>query len=144
VAPFYLDSTSHFFQGSDISQEVSWQLQIRGGKPPYQVNWAWGDGHQDSSVATAAGPIYGTHRYSQPGAYRITVRVIDAGGREAVITLTAIINGAPAAAYTKPIEPSGRLLMVWPTLVVLGFIVLSFWLGERHKLAGTHFKPSPS
>ena len=131
--PFYLESATHAIQGADPTAAISWQVQIHGGRSPYQITWEWGDGHQDTNVATTAGAISGSHRYDRPGAYRVLARVRDAANNEAVISLLAIINGAPAGAITSPIEPPGNLLLVWPALVMMSLLVSSFWLGERHK-----------
>ena len=135
--PFYLDTPAHFYQGADPTELVSWQVQIHGGKPPYQVTWKWGDGRQDISVASTSGDIFGRHRYAKPGAFHVTVRAMDASSREAVISLLAIINGSSAANITRPVEPPGNLVYVWPTLIMMSLVVASFWLGERHKTATT-------
>lgn len=134
--PFYLESDTHFYQGAAPSDPVSWQLRIKGGRPAYIITWAWGDGHQDTTNASAAGSIVNTHAYSQAGIYRVTVTAFDAAGNQATMPLVVVINGGEAGAYVRPVEPPGNLVYIWPLLVVASLMVGSFWLGERHKLAG--------
>ncbi len=137
VPPFYLDTASHFFQGADPSVPVSWQIQIHGGSNPYLITWEWGDRQQDTSTSQTAGPISNSHTYQQSGIYHITIRARDNQGREATISVLAIVNGFPAGSFTRPIERPGNLVYIWPLLVMSSFMVLSFWLGERHKLNTT-------
>ncbi len=112
---------------------VSWQLNIHGGTTPYRITWEWGDRQTDATISQAVGPISNSHSYQQAGIYHITVRARDNQGREATITLLAVVNGSPVSALTRPIERPGNLVYVWPLLALVSFMVLSFWLGERYK-----------
>lgn len=142
VPPFYLESGAHFFQGADPSTPVQWQIQIHGGTPPYETTWEWGDTTYDTITATG-GSISHSHLYQKSGIYKVLIRARDAQGRDAAISLLAIVNGPLATAnLLQPSEPSGNLVVVWPLLGIACLLVVSFWLGERHKLATA--RPAPA
>jgi hypothetical protein len=132
---FYLESGTHFFQGADPTVPVAWQLQIHGGTGPYQITWEWGDGSVDTTTASSPGTITLSHKYAVSGVFQTVIRARDARGHDSVISLVAVVNGTPQAVITRPIEPPGNLIFIWPLLAIASIMVLSFWLGERHKLA---------
>ncbi len=135
VPPFYLTSGAHFFQGAGPSVPVHWQIQIHGGTTPYKLTWEWGDGLQDDASAVTIGPVNNSHSYQKPGIYRVVIRAQDTHGRDAVITLLAVVNGPIGSSLTRLEELPGNLVYIWPLLIMASLMVLSFWLGERHKLA---------
>jgi len=137
VLPFYLDTTSHSFAVADPSVPVSLSVQIHGGVSPYQITWEWGDGQVDTVPTQTGQSASNSHTYQNSGIYHVTIRVRDNRGAEATISMLVIINGAPAGSFTHPIERPGNLVYIWPLLIVAAFMVLSFWLGERHKLSMT-------
>jgi hypothetical protein len=142
LPPFLLESDSHFFQGASPDTPVTWQLKLVGGASPYRITWQWGDGHQDTTTSPAAGPITASHRYDKPGSYRVVIRATDGQGREAAMSLVAIVNGPPdAAGSTTRNEPPGALLFIWPLLIIVSLLTGSFWLGERHKLKTEGLSP---
>jgi hypothetical protein len=114
---------------------VRWHIQIRGGSAPYKITWDWGDGNRDDTSTQAAGAIDNSHSYQKSGIYRVVIRARDAAGRDAVISLLAIVNGPTVTGPVRPLEPPGNLVYIWPLLMMASLMVLSFWLGERHKLA---------
>ena len=79
--------------------------------------------------------ISSSHSYQKSGIYQSIIRARDARGHESVISLVAVVNGPAVATYARPIEPPGNLVFIWPLLAITSVMVLSFWLGERHKLA---------
>ncbi len=65
-----------------------------GGPTTYTVVVNWGD--KTTSLGTVSGGVvYGTHTYTAPGSYPVTVEVFDAEGAEASANTTAIVTDAP-------------------------------------------------
>jgi len=120
---------------------VAWHIQIHGGRQPYHITWEWGDGASDTTTADGAGAASNSHTYSKSGIYHVVIRARDASGREAVMTVLAIINGSSAGGLTRPVEPPGNMVFIWPLLIMASLMVLSFWLGERHKLSVVALRP---
>lgn len=131
--PLVLDPGRHFYQTVEPGTPVDFELAVSGGTAPYRVAWDYGDGHTEQTTAAQAGPLKATHSYTAAGAYQVTVRVRDATGRTALIQLAVIVSG-PTGVPTSTTHDDGLLGFVWPLLVLVALIVLSFWLGERHKL----------
>lgn len=127
-----LDPGRHFYQTAEPGTPVDFELAVSGGTPPYSVAWDYGDGHTEQTTAASAGPLKATHGYTSAGAYQITIRVRDTGGRMALVQLAVIVSG-PTGVPTST-HDSGLLGFVWPLLIMVALTVLSFWLGERRKL----------
>jgi hypothetical protein len=135
-----LDSAEHFYQGVEVNTPVTWEVVLSGGRAPYRVTWEWGDGTSDTLSVASAGTIKHDHTYDKPGTYQVTVRVKDALGRETVLQVVVIVNGQITAASLgqsggQATSQAGNLVVVWPLLAIAGLVVLSFWLGEHHKLS---------
>lgn len=133
--PLLLDSARHFYQGGMVGEPVEWTVTISGGRRPYRTTWDWGDGQTDTTSAGIATEIKHSHRYAQPGVYRLTIRARDALAGEAILQLVVVVNGEAGTGVAPTRPDPGRLVFVWPLLIAVGIIILSFWLGERHKLA---------
>lgn len=129
-------NATYRYQARYQDQEWHWDVNVEGGIPPYKVTIDWGDGiitnrdRADSEYFTIS------HAYKQPGVYRPTIRVVDAGGasnRTAIMQLLAIVKpvgGAAPVATTKPSGIEQYLWLVWPTYIAIILMVFSFWLGE--------------
>jgi hypothetical protein len=140
MPPFIITSDRHVYQGGQINQPIDWTVGVSGGTAPYTVHWSWGDGATNTVYSDGAGTVTQGHSYAKPGLYQVTIRATDAAHREAVMQVLVVVNGAaPAGGNLTGHSPldSGNLILVWPLLVIAALIVLSFWLGERHKLATT-------
>jgi hypothetical protein len=135
-----IGSDRHVYQGGQVNQPIEWAVTVAGGTPPYTVHWSWGDGATDIVYSDGPGGVSQRHGYAKPGIYQVTIRATDAGRREAVMQVVVVVNGAaPAAGNLSPRRPldNGALIFIWPLLIITALIVLSFWLGERHKLSTT-------
>jgi hypothetical protein len=138
VPPLLLTSVQHNYQGADTSQPVDWTITVAGGHQPYHFIWEWGDGSSDTGYAAGPGPVSMQHRYSKPGTYTVIVRAHDSAAHDAALQLVAVINGPTVGAVSNSSNDApGNLIFVWPLLILASLFVLSFWLGERHKLATT-------
>jgi hypothetical protein len=140
--PLLITTGQHIYQGGQVGRPVDWTITVAGGQTPYTVTWNWGDGVSDTDHTTA-GALQRSHAYAKPGTYQITLRVTDAAHHEAVMQVVAIVAGPTTGAITSgPRSDAGNLIFVWPLLVIVSLIVISFWLGERHKLATTRLRPA--
>jgi hypothetical protein len=131
---FIISSATHVIQGTGAADPIVWEIQFKNGQTPYDITVNWGDSHQDVIKQYRPDTISLKHAFTKAGTYHILVRAVDAAGHEAVISLLAVVNGAPASAYTRPTDlTSGLLVPAWPIIIFCGLILLSFWLGERHR-----------
>jgi len=72
--PFHITAS---YSGTEITyNDISFEVTISGGTPPYTYSWDFGDG----STSNNANP---THQYMQPGNYTVTVTVTDSNGNVA-------------------------------------------------------------
>lgn len=128
-------------RGANPGTELAWPLQISGGRAPYAVSVAWGDGSNDSlrSLDTA-GDFTVTHTYTNAGTYTVVVRVTDANGVSGFLQLVAVANGA----VQSQVQTDGQsaettadpavVVVWWPVLAVLPLLFAAFWLGRRHQV----------
>jgi hypothetical protein len=91
-----------------------------GGRGPYDVQWAFGDGQFSSSILGVA--VY--HRYSQSGIYSATVTVTDSSGRSNLSTVPVVVV-APTGYVGQPSQgtegsggPGTRLTVAWMPVVL--------------------------
>lgn len=130
--------SSNFYRGALPGEEISWPLEIVGGVSPYAVIFNWGDTKDDLLTRSQAGPFELKHTYQKIGGYLGTypliVKATDSAGNHAFLQLTSIVNspkGAASGATALTITPNFKL--IWPLWIVLLFMILSFWLGERRE-----------
>ncbi|MEO7617855.1 MAG: hypothetical protein ABIS59_03360 [Candidatus Saccharibacteria bacterium] len=130
--------SSNFYRGALPGEEITWPLEIIGGVSPYAVNFNWGDSKDDLLTRPQAGPFELKHTYQKVGGYLGTypliVKVTDAAGNHAFLQLTSIVNspkGAASNATALTITPNFKF--IWPLWIVLLFMILSFWFGERRE-----------
>jgi hypothetical protein len=132
--------SSNFYRGALPGEEITWPLEIIGGVSPYAVSFNWGDSKDDLLTRGQAGPFELKHTYQKVGGYLGTypliVKATDAAGNHAYIQLTSIVNspkGAASNATALTFTPNFKL--IWPLWIVLLFMILSFWFGERREKA---------
>jgi PKD repeat protein len=131
-----LTTKQHYYAGLNVGEEFSWPFTITGGIRPYTVSWDWGDGTKQTFTVANGQDLAPSHQYAKANTYRVVVRVRDASGQEGVMTLVSVVNGAPqTVTATDRDGAKGTLTLVWPLLGATSLAVLSFWLGEHHKLA---------
>jgi hypothetical protein len=131
--------SENYFRGTVPGQEISWPITIVGGEAPYAVSIDWGDGNTDVLTRLAPGGFTVKHTYNKTGTgylntFPLIIRASDAAGHNAYLQLTTIVNPATGTmSNSGTIVPKGSLLVLWPLLIVLILLVLSFWLGERRE-----------
>jgi hypothetical protein len=105
---------------------------IVGGVPPYAVSWDFGDGQTSLLSQQTSGPISVGHAYTQPGVYRVVLRITDSQGNSAYLQTVTVVNGPVTAvgASNGKAAASGNLLAAWPLLLLSVLMVLAFWIGE--------------
>ncbi|MBW4062186.1 hypothetical protein HJC99_06460 [Candidatus Saccharibacteria bacterium] len=136
VGPFIISVDQHFFSGFAPGENFSWPADVSGGRAPYQVTATWGDQSSTTISLVAPGSISPTHSYLTGGIYHISLNATDAQGRHAVMSMVAVVSGAPLAAVSSgsgSTRDNGVLSLAWPVLIGATLVVLSFWLGERDR-----------
>jgi hypothetical protein len=135
-APLRLTSDARFYQGVEVGELVTWTVTVSNGQRPFHLSWDAGDGRTSTTELAQNGSTSQSHIYTTAGMYQMTVRVRDAAGAEAAMQLAVIVNGqAAGGVVAQPPSDRGSLIFIWPALVAVSVIVLSFWLGERHRYA---------
>ena len=143
LAPLTIDSQEHRYQGVQPGSSIDLKFSINGGKAPFLTNIDWGDG-QKTVMKDSGSSISQSHQYATSGIDRLVVRVTDAAGHEAVMTLVVVIDGEGAITATGTRgEGSGILMIAWPIFGLLGLVLLSFWLGEHHREVTAEEKALP-
>jgi hypothetical protein len=127
------------------TQDVfSWKLRFQFGHAPYTVRIAWGDGSISQTAVPGHEQFVIQHNYANIGYYTVLVTGEDRNGTTTHLQLAAlikkpgtlgtigsIVSGGPE---TGPEVPNYKwLLVAWPAYVVVGLMVLSYWLGERRE-----------
>jgi len=128
--------TSNFAKrGANPGDTLTWPILLSGGIAPYALSVDWGDGKIELISRANAGSFDIKHVYSEPGVYNLIIKATDSNQATAFLQLTAIANGAVSdnTSGTKP-ETVKTVIVWWPMLIAILLIMLSFWLGRRHKL----------
>lgn len=136
--------TSNFAKrGAAVGQTLVWPLAISGGDGPYAISVDWGDGTPPDIISqTFAGNFNISHAYKQPGIYTVIVRAVDKGGNVAFLQLVGVANGASgqqdatgAGTGSADANKKSQVKVVWwPLVVAIPLLILSFWLGSRHRM----------
>ncbi|HEX7259457.1 MAG TPA: hypothetical protein VF272_00825 [Candidatus Saccharimonadia bacterium] len=140
-----LINTVNYHRGLRVGDELSWPLELVGGKPPYAISVGWGDGKTDLLSRGAQGRFDITHVYEKPGSghngsQTIVVKATDADGTTAYIQLVTIVsNGSKQLAAANSLL-SGNLGIAWPLVLLAFIVVVSFFLGERREKHILHQK----
>jgi len=139
-------NTQFQYQAVPVGLQFSWNLNISGGIPPYNVTVNWGDSSQSSYTFNADPTFTITHDYKRAGNYVIDVNVKDFTGNKTFLQLVAIIHtpivGPAVTSTTRPTSVSSSVSkairhyawVAWPSYVIVVALVYSFWLGEHEEI----------
>jgi hypothetical protein len=139
-----------------VNNDFEWPVETSGGSIPYKITSFWGDNTSTDYQTTSEQQLWIKHKYSKPGNYKVNIKLTDANNNESVLQLFAIIR-LPAGATTainsasrnlfSPIGVNGIktplqtlldkhwLQLAWGSYVIVSLMSVSFWLGERQKIA---------
>lgn len=128
-------NTDAIFRGVFPEKEMTMPIDIIGGTPPYAVNIQWGDTNNKVVPRNDNQTFRVAHVYNKPGVYQVTLQGSDAMGRNAFLTVAAIVNGQPpvVTAPTTATVVKNSLLLLWPLYAGILAAVISFWLGEQRE-----------
>jgi PKD repeat protein len=71
-----------------VADDVSFNVELAGGTPPFTYDWAFSDGGRSTAQNT-------THRFHAPGVYNVHVTVTDAVGSAPTHTVTIAVAALP-------------------------------------------------
>lgn len=144
-----LSLTTNFTNlGFYVNQEGQWKINITGGTAPYIIDIDWGNNEKTQMVQITDGDFNIKHTYtraSDTSGYVITIRAIDSKGSPATLQLMSIISdkGSPMAGKVDQANAKQNpsfankfkrwSVIAWPAYLVLGLMIISFWLGEREE-----------
>jgi glucan phosphoethanolaminetransferase (alkaline phosphatase superfamily) len=73
--------------------------------------------------------------------YRVVVKATDANGVSAYLQLVAVANGtittggnASSTTKQKVVTVTKTQILLWPSMVAIPLILLTFWIGRRYEL----------
>jgi hypothetical protein len=134
--------TSNFARlGANPGSVLNWPIILSGGTGPYALSVDWGDGKpQTLKSIPFTGSLNIDHVYDAAGVYRIVVKVTDANGSTAYLQLVGVANGAIASSSNgtkgkdNVITITKTQILLWPSLIAIPLIMLTFWIGRRYEL----------
>lgn len=126
-------SSAHSRKSVDPNNRLTWPLVISGGEAPYAVYVEWGDGGYGLKSIAKAGEFSVEHSFRESGIYKIFVRAQDVSNNRAVLQLVAISNGRVSIVNNTNCTPKKNKIAWWVALILLGPILLNFWLGRRYE-----------
>ena len=142
-------STEYSFQTFPIGGDFTWELEVLGGAPPYNVNTNWGDRTTTAIIIPTRQKFNISHKYKFAGYFPVKILTIDAHSNKTFLQLAALINVPGTAGFTtkqstwigQTILSTGFmqglhqwLWLIWPSYLVVVLMIFSFWLGERQKV----------
>jgi hypothetical protein len=136
---FYM-TTQADYKGASVGKKLNWTLTLHGGESPYNVTVSWGDGKTDALTVNKSGQFVISHVYnaSTNKNFGIIVEATDSYNSEALLQLSAIVQGAPTTLGSTNGGSSGPNLTIFKAaglaFGILAFIIFAFWLGEKREL----------
>lgn len=127
--------------GANPGSNLTWPLILSGGTGPYAMSIDWGDGKPPTLKSIPfPGNLNIDHIYDKAGIYRIIVKATDANGTTAYLQLVGVANGAVSTGANstggkdKVITITKTQILLWPSLVAIPLILLTFWIGRKYEL----------
>lgn len=135
----FLITGKYVYSTKDIDQTFSFDLNVGGGAPPYQLTIDWGDGNVTGVAHPRESTLTIAHVYKKSGTYVVVVRGTDAEKQTALLQLSAAVKGSDSVVGTGSIGPIAGILsglrewlwLVWPVYIFVILMVVSFWIGEQ-------------
>lgn len=127
--------------GANPGSTITWPVILSGGSGPYAMSVDWGDGKPPTLKSIPfPGTINLEHIYDKAGVYRIIVKATDTNGTTAYLQLVGVANGAVSSSANstngkdKVITITRTQILLWPSLVAIPLILLTFWIGRKYEL----------
>lgn len=122
-------------QGANPGQQFTWPIIINGGTPPYALSIDWGDGGLRQLLSESnQGNVTLSHTYQTAGTYTITIQATDSNGETAFLQVVGLANGTATQSSASSSVQTITKIIWWPAVVMIPFLLISFWLGQRHEL----------
>ena len=127
-------------RGANPGEILNWPITINGGTAPYAISVDWGDGKPATLYSSPfPGNINISHTYDSAGTYVVIVKATDKNGQTAFLQLVGQANGAVGQSNDDKSSGGGTTKVItkiiwWPSLAMLPFIAVAFWLGHKYEL----------
>lgn len=126
------------------STPLTWPLQLSGGTGPYAFQLDWGDGSATQLMSQSlAGIIMTNYTYKKAGIYQVNIRVTDTNGVSAFLQVVAVSSGVvenSAPQEQADIKQPKNVVLWVPSVIALGLLVPTYWLGRRSQLVSLRKK----
>ena len=125
---------------------LSWPLQLSGGKGPYAFSIDWGDGSQPQLLSRAtSGTLSINHVYKNAGIYQVNIKVTDTNGVTAFLQVIAVASGkvttTPESTTDDNVCVDGGMKILWiPAALTVLMLIPAYWLGRRSQLVSLRKK----
>lgn len=132
-------SSTYAENGAPPGTEIDWPVQINGGTGPFAISVDWGDNSPQELLSVSNdGTITLKHTYQTAGVYTVVVKAVDKNNETAFLQLVGQATGAiqsntKATGGNTPAASGKSTILLWPTLVMIPLIFISFWLGRKHE-----------
>lgn len=121
-------------KGTNPGEDIKWPFIISGGTAPYALAVDWGDQVSSPYTSIVAGEVVASHKYEKAGINTVVVRATDSKGATAYLQVVAVVNGQAENASSNTTENHTLTkYVVWPVLVLIPVVLLTFWLATRHE-----------
>jgi hypothetical protein len=131
-------------RAANTGTDLTWPLLLAGGNGPYAFSINWGDNSPSQLKSVAlAGAVTIDHTYKTAGIYHVTIQVVDHNGVSAFLQVVAVSNGNVSAsnnngnnsASSTKGKTSTVVIVDWvPSVVGLGLLIPTYWLGRKSEL----------
>lgn len=126
-------------RGANPNETLVWPIIITGGTGPYAISVDWGDTKTTLYSSANAGQFNIDHKYQNSGIYKVTITAVDANNVTAFLQVVAVANGPLSQTSTSgggsDKQQETVVKVLWqPTVAVLPFVVITFWLGKRYEV----------
>ena len=137
-APQLVLETTIVTRGVQTGDVGFWTVDIKGGTPPFAVQWDWGDGQTELISQAGNGPLRRGHLYEKSGHYTIKIRIVDKNGQTGYIEFFAVVSDqdTPMTTTQSGIDFQtiiAGLAIAWPVYLVAFLMLFSYWLGEQRE-----------
>ncbi|CAN5394012.1 hypothetical protein BH10PAT3_BH10PAT3_6290 [soil metagenome] len=123
-----------------LGNELTWELEIKGGSKPFALNIDWGDGTSMVIVRKEEGKFSVSHSYHRlslsNNSFTVRINASDDSGQNAFVQLTSIIksplySSANTTTFGSSIWKAHPQKVLWFIYFSLLIMVGCVWLGEQ-------------
>jgi hypothetical protein len=136
-----------------VNTPATWDIGLTGGSPLYNLDISWGDSTSSEKILTKPQTFGISNTYAAAGSYVVRLKVTDKFKTSSVLQLMAIVQPphstsivgtsdnrsdggfASIVATALPLLFKHWIGIAWASYLIIGLMIISFWLGEQQQIA---------